>query len=186
LLAEAAHIVVSTGGVSVGPRDFVPDVLTTIGFQILFQRLPIRPGYPMLAARRGDTLWIGLAGNPTAALVTHEVFVRPVLWHMGGLAFARGYSPLPGIDVTEPAPMRRGRSTSYSLAYVHTVDGREKVRVDAHRSPTGLPAPFPFNAVAEIEPTGERNAAKTDETPKDQRQPARTVNVFPAERALAV
>src|SRR5690606_1712818 len=153
LLAEAAHIVVSTGGVSVGPRDFVPDVLTTIGFQILFQRLPIRPGYPMLAARRGDTLWIGLAGNPTAALVTHEVFVRPLIWLMGGLMFARGYLPVENIDVTGPEPVRR-TATSYSLAYLHAVDGREKVRVDAHRSPTGLPAPFPFNAVAEIEGIG--------------------------------
>lgn len=190
-LAEAAHIVVSTGGVSVGPRDFVPDVLTTIGFQILFQRLPIRPGYPMLAARRGDTLWIGLAGNPTAALVTHEVFVRPLIWHMGGLMFARGYLPVENIDVTGPEPVRR-TATSYSLAYLHAVDGREKVRVDAHRSPTGLPAPFPFNAVAEIEGIGKGEGKAAAEgslgkgSPEGEPTTARTVNVFPAERSLAV
>lgn len=185
-LLEEVDVVVSTGGVSVGPKDFVPDVLRSVGCDILFDGLPIRPGHPMMAARRGDKLWIGLAGNPTAALVTHEYFVRPVLWRMAGLMFTKGFNPFLRAPV-DGMPVERRPRTSLYLGRLQSVGGRETVDIDVGRRPTALPAPFAFNAVVGVDPPsahGEQGGAGAVAADRNDGKAAR-VRVYPAEKDSA-
>jgi molybdopterin molybdotransferase len=81
-----ADLVVSSGGVSVGDRDYVRPVLEKLGCTLVFWGVEMKPGYPMVFGRFGETgpLVFGLPGNPVSAMVTFEQFVRPVLRKMAG------------------------------------------------------------------------------------------------------
>ncbi len=78
--AAGAHIVLSTGAVSMGRYDFVPHALEKLGATVLFHKLAIRPGKPLLFARLPDgTLFFGLPGNPIAVAVGLRFFVSVAL-----------------------------------------------------------------------------------------------------------
>jgi len=73
-----------TGGVSVGARDFVGEVLREAGVKIRFWRVNIRPGSPLLFGTARGTLVFGLPGNPVSTAVTFLEFVRPAIRGMLG------------------------------------------------------------------------------------------------------
>jgi len=73
-----------SGGVSEGLYDFVEPVLLRLGVELLFTKVAIKPGAPLVFGRRGRTLVFGLPGNPVSAQVTFELFVRPALLRMQG------------------------------------------------------------------------------------------------------
>jgi molybdopterin molybdotransferase len=74
-----SDILLLTGGVSVGAHDHVREVLEACGVEILFWRVKIRPGSPLLFGRSGKTLVFGLPGNPVSTGVTFYQFVRPAI-----------------------------------------------------------------------------------------------------------
>jgi molybdopterin molybdotransferase len=82
--ALAADVVVSTGGVSVGPHDLVRAVERDLGVEEVFWRVAVKPGKPVSFGVRGSTLVFGLPGNPVSALVGFELFVRPALRALQG------------------------------------------------------------------------------------------------------
>ncbi|HEU0195481.1 MAG TPA: gephyrin-like molybdotransferase Glp [Gaiellales bacterium] len=80
-----ADVVVSSGGVSVGPHDHVKPVLEDLGVRERFWRVAHRPGKPLWFGTAGNgTLVFGLPGNPVSSLVCFELFVRPALLAMQG------------------------------------------------------------------------------------------------------
>ncbi len=83
--ARGVDALVTTGGVSVGARDLVRAALTAAGAQLDFWRVSMRPGKPFTFGRWGELAVFGLPGNPTSALVTFELFVRPALRALAGL-----------------------------------------------------------------------------------------------------
>ncbi|MEO5565365.1 MAG: gephyrin-like molybdotransferase Glp [Luteimonas sp.] len=86
-LAAGAEIVVSTGAVSMGRFDFVPDALRSIGARIHFHKVRIRPGKPLLLATlAGGQLYFGLPGNPVSSAVGLRFFVEPALRVLLGMA----------------------------------------------------------------------------------------------------
>ncbi|MGB8929687.1 MAG: molybdopterin molybdotransferase MoeA, partial [Anaeromyxobacteraceae bacterium] len=78
--------IVTVGGVSVGEHDFVRDALVKAGARLDFWRVAMRPGKPFAFGRWGEAAVFGLPGNPASALVTFELFVRPALRALAGLA----------------------------------------------------------------------------------------------------
>jgi molybdopterin molybdotransferase len=87
ILAEAcleADVVVASGGVSVGRYDHVRSVLERAG-KLAFWRIRVQPGKPLAFGTLYERPVIGLPGNPVSALVTFELFVRPMLRAMLGL-----------------------------------------------------------------------------------------------------
>lgn len=81
-----ARVVLSTGAVSMGRYDFVPQALQRLGAETIFHKVAIRPGKPLLFARLPDgTLFFGLPGNPIAVAVGLRFFVEPALRVMLGL-----------------------------------------------------------------------------------------------------
>jgi len=67
------------GGVSVGERDYVREVLQGIGVETDFWKVRVKPGKPFLFGRRGEGLVFGLPGNPVSSYVTFLLFVLPAL-----------------------------------------------------------------------------------------------------------
>lgn len=86
-ITAGADVVLSTGAVSMGRHDFVPDALRSIGADIRFHKVAIRPGRPLLFARlRGGQLYFGLPGNPASAAVGLRFFAEAALRALAGLS----------------------------------------------------------------------------------------------------
>lgn len=109
LKATADHhdIVLTTGGVSVGDRDFVRDVLHDEG-EILFWKVAIRPGKPVIVGRIGSSTMIGLPGNPVSALVTCHLVVRAVCHALWGsnVSLPDGFMVPLADEITKPQALR--------------------------------------------------------------------------------
>jgi molybdopterin molybdotransferase len=84
---EGAPILLTSGGVSMGEHDHLPAVLAGLGATILFHRIRLKPGKPMLAALLGDRLVLGLPGNPVSAYLNARLFLPVALARLQGLAF---------------------------------------------------------------------------------------------------
>ena len=88
--AAEADVLITIGGASMGEADLVKRVLDSMGFEVDFWRVRIRPGSPFSFGwlPRGDRMQpvFGLPGNPTSAFVTFELFVRPFLLALAGHA----------------------------------------------------------------------------------------------------
>jgi len=79
-----SHILVITGGVSVGEHDLVQAALRTLGAKIDIWRVAIKPGKPFLFGQASGCAVFGLPGNPVSAFVTFLQFVRPAILKMMG------------------------------------------------------------------------------------------------------
>ena len=77
-------VLVTTGGASVGDRDFVQEALVDLGGTLDFWKIAMRPGKPLMFGTRGKTLIFGLPGNPVSAMVTGIVIVLPALRQLTG------------------------------------------------------------------------------------------------------
>jgi len=79
-----ADVLVTSGGVSVGPHDLVRGILSELGVEEVFWGVAVKPGKPLAFGVRGATLVFGLPGNPVSSLVGAVVFVRPALLALQG------------------------------------------------------------------------------------------------------
>jgi molybdopterin molybdotransferase len=82
----AADVLVTSGGVSVGPHDLVRGLLRELGVEEVFWRVAVKPGKPAAFGVRDHTLVFGLPGNPVSSLVGCELFVRPAVLALQGAA----------------------------------------------------------------------------------------------------
>jgi molybdopterin molybdotransferase len=80
----AADLLITTGGVSVGDRDLVKELLVELGGEIKFWQVSMKPGKPVAFAMVHGTPVFALPGNPVAAMVSFEQFVRPAILKMSG------------------------------------------------------------------------------------------------------
>jgi molybdopterin molybdotransferase len=122
--ADNRDIVITSGGVSMGDYDLVKAALKEIGAEIYFDKVIIRPGKPIVFARRGSTYFFGLPGNPVSTSVTFNVFVRPAIRKMQGEAS-------PGLPTASAQLSRAVRDSSgrrsYLPARLFIDDGRAMV-----------------------------------------------------------
>lgn len=121
-----ADLVVLSGGSSVGEKDLMPSVVSSLGAEVLLHGVAMRPGKPTLLARAGDKAIFGLPGHPVSALVVAHVFLVTFVRYLAG------------------APMRQGplgaRIRARLATSIHSVRGREEyVRVRLDEGPTAVP-----------------------------------------------
>jgi len=102
----AADVVVSSGGVSVGPHDHVKPAMAALGVREVFWRLAHKPGKPLwFGVAENGGLVFGLPGNPVSSLVCFELFLRPAL-----AAMQHGRAPeRPVARLAEPVARLRAR-----------------------------------------------------------------------------
>ena len=98
-----ADVLVTSGGVSVGPHDLVRQIEAELGVEEIFWRVAIKPGKPVSFGVRSATLVFGLPGNPVSSLVGCELFAKPAVRALQGLR-----EPLPRLEPGRLAtPLRR-------------------------------------------------------------------------------
>ncbi|MEC9239592.1 MAG: gephyrin-like molybdotransferase Glp [Pseudomonadota bacterium] len=125
--AEAADVVVTSGGVSVGDADYVRDVVAQAG-SLDFWKIALKPGKPLAVGRVGKALFFGLPGNPVSTIITYLLFVAPTIDRLCGMPDSTPYR-LPAI-LQETIEHHQGRRE-----YVRGVFGMNDDRVTV--SPTG-------------------------------------------------
>ncbi len=100
-------IILTTGGVSAGRFDNVPDTIVRLGGEVLFHKVAIRPGKPLLFARLADgNLLFGLPGNPIAVAVCLRFFVIPALRSLQDLPAERFHAARAMEDIRKKPGMR--------------------------------------------------------------------------------
>ena len=114
-----ADVLVTSGGVSVGPHDLVRGIEAELGVEEVFWRVAVKPGKPLSFGVRGDTLVFGLPGNPVSSLVCFELFVRPAV-----LALQGAREPGPAFELGElAAPVRRDPARDQLVRARSRIDG---------------------------------------------------------------
>jgi len=157
-LSAGAKVLISTGAVSAGRYDFIPDALRARGARIVFHKVAIRPGKPLLFAVLPDgALYFGLPGNPVSAAVGQRFFVEPVLRRLLGLA-AEPLLQLPlQADVRKPPGLR-----FHARARVDVdAQGRLSARVLSGQESFRLKSMLQANAWVVLEGEGDLVAAGT-------------------------
>ncbi|GGP15851.1 molybdopterin molybdotransferase MoeA [Oceanobacillus neutriphilus] len=76
---DEVDMLITTGGVSVGDYDYLPDIYAKLGCHVLFNKIKMRPGSVTTVAEKNGKLLYGLSGNPSACYVGFELYARPAI-----------------------------------------------------------------------------------------------------------
>ncbi|MCK5077245.1 MAG: molybdopterin molybdotransferase MoeA, partial [Calditrichia bacterium] len=85
--ASECDVILLSGGVSMGDFDLVPDVLKAANFEILFNKVAVKPGKPTTLAVSSRAVCFGMPGNPVSTFVIFEIMVKPFLYQLMGHTF---------------------------------------------------------------------------------------------------
>lgn len=109
LVSTGTQMIVTTGGVSVGRKDYLPAVIDMIGGEILYHGIDVKPGMPSMLSKAGDTLILSLSGNPYSCACVFELIGRPMIAAMLGKQCVRDKVLLiPSADsYNKRSPVRR-------------------------------------------------------------------------------
>ena len=130
--AQAADVVITSGGVSVGEADFVKQLLAKLG-DVLFWKIAMKPGRPLAYGKIGPAHFFGLPGNPVSAMVTFYQFVRDALLVLMGVPDPQ---PLPLLKAICTSAIKKapGRTEFQRGILSAGDDGRWTVRVTGDQS----------------------------------------------------
>jgi molybdopterin molybdotransferase len=105
--ANGCDLLITSGGVSVGAFDFTKDVLRAMGAELRLWRVKMRPGAPLGFGTVWGMPWLGLPGNPVSAMVTFELFARPLIRRLRGEArvFHKSLDVRTREDISLAAPL---------------------------------------------------------------------------------
>jgi molybdopterin molybdotransferase len=130
--AQAADVVITSGGVSVGEADFVKQLLAKLG-DVLFWKIAMKPGRPLAYGKIGSAHFFGLPGNPVSAMVTFYQFVREALLVLMGVPQP---PPLPILKAVCTSAIKKapGRTEFQRGILSQSDDGEWTVRVTGDQS----------------------------------------------------
>ena len=119
--AMGCDVILSSGGVSVGDYDFIKDVLRSLGSEMKFWRVAMKPGHPLVFGLLGGRPVFGLPGNPVSCMVSFEQFVRPSLLKMMGHRSL--FRPVVRARLREALRQKPGRTTFVRAVVTRDRDG---------------------------------------------------------------
>jgi molybdopterin molybdotransferase len=131
---ENVDFLITTGGVSVGDYDYLPEIYKRLGANVLFNKVAMRPGSVTTVAEVNGKLLFGLSGNPSACFVGFELFVRPIIrtFLNSERAHLQRVTAALGEDFLKPNPFTRfirGRISLTNGKVIATPIGLDKSNV---------------------------------------------------------
>src|SRR5262245_56772709 len=120
-----ADVLVTTGGVSMGPHDLVRRIEADLGVEEIFWKVAMKPGKPLSFGVHGSTLVFGLPGNPVSALVGAVVFESPALRALQGAA-----APGPTYEHGRAARALRRNAERDEFLRARRVEGDDGILLD--------------------------------------------------------
>lgn len=130
---HSADAIITSGGVSVGPKDLTPQVVNTLGKPgVIISGIAVKPGKPTTIALIDGKPVFSLPGHPTSSLFMFSVFVRPILLKLAG----RTEETMPKLKAVAATKMfpARGRRTFVMVNLTYDKTGM----LFATPVPTGL------------------------------------------------
>ncbi|MEA3419076.1 MAG: gephyrin-like molybdotransferase Glp [Campylobacterota bacterium] len=119
-----ADLIITSGGISVGDKDFTKEAFAQLGMKTLFSGIKIKPGKPTSVGNIDNTFVVNLPGNPLAAMVNYEVFIKPIILRLSGTT------------ACHPAPIETKMKEEYRLKA-----GRFTVILGSHDGSAFTPLP---------------------------------------------
>lgn len=144
-----ADVVITTGGVSVGDKDHVKEVVQELSGELLFWKVNVKPGKPTAFVMLHGKPFFGLPGNPVAAMIAFEQFVRPALLKMMGHASV--FRPVVKATISDTFK-NKGDRPHLVLCRVSTADGKHVASISAAQSSSNLVTIAQANGLIEIPP----------------------------------
>lgn len=110
-IQEALHadIIITSGGVSVGDKDFTKEAFTQMKMETFFNGIAIKPGKPTTVGKIDNTAIVNLPGNPLAAMVNYELFITSIIRKLSGTSAA--YHGIIETKMKEEYRLKPGRHT---------------------------------------------------------------------------
>jgi len=144
---EKYDMIITTGGASVGGKDLVKEAIVLSGANTLFWKVGMKPGTPAVCGEKDGKLIVGLSGNPSAAMITFIMLVRPILRAMAGKRTVN----LPEVSAVMEEPFRKKSSQRRLLRAVVTwEDGAYHAIPAGIQSPGALKSMVACNALIDI------------------------------------
>lgn len=106
-----ADMVITTGGMGRGRRDFILEVWQELGVHLHFSRIALSPGKSSALGSSQNRLFWGLPGNPWGAQLVFQELVAPVLLRMGGHVEGKA----PGLRAILQAPVKRKQEGTLAI-----------------------------------------------------------------------
>ncbi len=148
--AAGCDLIITSAGVSVGDHDHTRSVFAEMGGKEKFWKVKIRPGAPLAFGSLNGAPWVGLSGNPVSAVVTFELFVRPLIRRMLGhtLLFRRPIIATVEEDVRISADLIH----FYRAVILRNADGAYTARLTRSQSSGSLSSLAAANALLIVPP----------------------------------
>lgn len=144
-----ADMLIISGGVSVGDRDFVRTAIEKLGGSVDFWKVDMKPGKPLAFARLEGKPVFALPGNPVAALVSFELFVRPAI--LKSMGHRRIFRPKVKARLEEPL-VNKGERPHFNRGIVSMLDGRYCVSTTGNQSSARLSSLTQGNGLIRLHP----------------------------------
>ena len=134
-----SDIILTSGGVSAGKLDLVPDALLSLGADILFHKIWMRPGKPLLFARMSSGQFVfGLPGNPVAVAVGFRFFVAQAIRMLQGQALEQPFMATNTVEFNKPEKFcffakARTEYTKNNLPQTTFLPGQESFKLSPFR-----------------------------------------------------
>ena len=138
-LSTPCDVIVSIGGASVGDYDVVRTAFAADGFAPVFEKVAVKPGKPTWFSAREATLALGLPGNPAAAMVTAQLFLRPLIAALAGETIAS--SAVPRARTLTPLPATGGREEYLRAVLTLDAEGCTHIKA-AENQDSSMLSPF--------------------------------------------
>ena len=131
VLAQEPDLLITTGAVSMGTEDYVPEVFERVKIKRLFHRVAIKPGKPIWCGYKGKTLVLGLPGNPLSTYIGWKFFVAPYFSKIYYIKeFANKKLPLNKL-VKKPKHLRCFYKAKQEGNSVEVLEGQESYRISS-------------------------------------------------------
>lgn len=154
-LSKKVDLIITTGGVSVGEKDLLKEAIDVTSGEKLFWKINIKPGSAVLCSKINKSIILSLSGNPTAALTTFELLVKPTLEKLSGykeIKINREKAILLQ-DIQKKSHQRR-----FIRGYVEIDNYRQYVHITQTKSGNGiLSSAINSNCIIEIEVNNEKS-----------------------------
>ena len=144
-----SEIIITSGGVSVGEKDYVKEVIEELGGELLLWKVNMKPGKPFAFAILNGKPVYALPGNPVAAMMTFELFVRPAILKMTGCE--RIFRPMVKATVTE-ALQNKGDRPHLMLSSIRQINGQYFVTAITDQNSSNLRIMSQANGFIELAP----------------------------------
>jgi molybdopterin molybdotransferase len=152
-----ADMLVITGGVSVGDRDFVKEAIEKLGGSVAFWKVNIKPGKPLAFAMLEGKPVFALAGNPVGAMVAFELFVRPSI--LKAMGHKRLFRPVVKAILQEPVA-NKGKRPHLVRGMVSVRDDRYQVSTTGNQSSGRLSSMIQGNGLIRLAPEASHTAGE--------------------------